>query len=138
MTRRAALRIVAAAAIAGITALMWSDAAIGWSNSIFADLSRSGDGAAAVLEHRPAGDLDLHVVTWGIGASLTAVAMASPRRRLQALAAVLAWSAVVESLQPVFTETRMFQVTDLLGNGIGVALAAAGSAVAQLRVRTRH
>jgi len=135
VTPRHALKIVAAFAIAAITMLMWSDSAVGWFHAFLSNVKRTGSEAATVLRHRPQGDLDLHVAMWGVGASLMVASIAASWRRYVALVGLLTWSVVVESLQPVFTEVRMFQVTDLLGNAIGVSLVAAGVAVVHARAR---
>lgn len=135
MTRRAAVRAAAVAVVLAVTAVMWSDEAIGWSNSIFEGLSGAGEGASTVLEHRPKGDLDLHLASWGLVGALWSASFRSRRARWWVLAAVLAWSATVESLQPAFTEIRTFQPTDLLGNALGVALAAAATGLVHVRRR---
>lgn len=135
MNLRAVVRVAAVVAVTAVTAVMWSDEAIGWSNSIIEDIRGSGAGAATVLEHRPRGDLDLHVTSWALVGALSAASFRVRRARWVALGTVLAWSAAVESLQPVFTEIRTFQPTDLLGNALGVALAAVATALVHARRR---
>ena len=136
MTFRAAVRAAAVLAIVVITAVMWSDEAIGWSNSLIEGLSGTGEGASTVLQHRPKGDLDLHLASWALVGALSAASFRERRFRWWSLAVVLAWSASVESLQPVFTEIRTFQPTDLLGNALGVAVAAVGTGLVHMRNRT--
>jgi hypothetical protein len=134
---RAAVRAAAVVTIVAVTAVMWSDEAIGWSNSIIEDLRGAGEGAATVLEHRPKGDLDLHVSSWALVGALSAASFRGRRARWAALAAVLAWSATVESLQPVFTQIRTFQRGDLVGNALGVALVAVATGLVHMRTRRR-
>jgi hypothetical protein len=38
------------------------------------------------------------------------------------LCVLFVWSAVVETLQPVFTDVRSRQVADYVGNAIGIAV----------------
>lgn len=136
MTFRTLVRASALVVIVVVTAVMWSDEAIGWSNSIIEGLSGSGRGASTVLERRPKGDVDLHLASWALVGALWAASFHSRSARWWALAAVLAWSALVESLQPVFTEIRTFQPPDLLGNALGVAVAAVGTGLVHMRGRT--
>lgn len=130
MVRAAALVVVVV-----VTVVMWSDEAVGWSNSMIEVLSGSGHGRSTVLEHRPQGDLDLHVVSWALVGALWASSFRSRRARWWVLAAVAAWSATVESLQPVFTEIRTLQPTDLLGNALGVGVVAVAMGFVHARRR---
>jgi hypothetical protein len=136
VTFRAAVRAAAVLAIVVITAVMWSDEAIGWSNSLIEGLSDTGEGASTVLQHRPKGDLDLHLASWALVGALFAASFRERRFRWWSLVGVLVWSASVEALQPVFTEIRTFQPTDLLGNALGVAVAAVGTGLVHMRNRT--
>lgn len=135
MTSRTVARAAALVVTVLVTAVMWSDEAIGWSNTIIEGLSGTGQGASTVLEHRPQGDLDLHVVSWALVSALWAVSFRSRRARWWALAAVVAWSATVESLQQAFTEIRIFQPTDLLGNVLGVGVVAVAMGLVHARRR---
>lgn len=120
MTARTSIRAAALMAVLAVTAVMWSDQAIGWSTSIIDGIGATGSGASAVLAHRPEGDLDLHVALWGLVGALVAASAASWRSRWRVLAALMGWSVVVESLQPVVTDHRMFQLGDLAGNAVGI------------------
>ena len=135
MTSRTLVRAAALVAIVVVTVVMWSDEAVGWSNSIIEGLSGTGQGASTVLEHRPQGDLDLHVASWALVGALWASSFRSRRARWWVLAAVVAWSAAVESLQPAFTEIRTFQRTDLLGNALGVGVVAVAMGLVHMRRR---
>lgn len=135
MTSRTLVRATALVVIVVVTVVMWSDEAVGWSNSIIEGLSGTGQGASTVLEHRPQGDLDLHVVSWALVGALWASSFRSRRVRWWALAGVAAWSATVESLQPVFTEIRTFQPTDLLGNALGIGVVAVAMGLVHARRR---
>ena len=135
MTSRTPVRATALVVTVLVTAVMWSDEAIGWSNSIIDGLGGTGQGASTVLERRPKGDLDLHLASWALVAALWAASCRSRRVRWWVLAAVLAWSAAVESLQPVFTEIRTFQRTDLVGNALGVGVVAVAMGLVHARRR---
>lgn len=135
MTFRTLVRAGALVVIVVVTAVMWSDEAIGWSNSIIDGLGGTGQGASTVLERRPKGDLDLHLASWALVSALWAASCRSRRVRWWVLAAVLAWSAAVESLQPVFTEIRTFQRTDLVGNALGVGVVAVAMGLVHARRR---
>jgi hypothetical protein len=135
VTFRTLVRAAALVVIVVVTAVMWSDEAIGWSNSIIDGLGGTGQGASTVLERRPKGDLDLHLASWALVAALWAASCRSRRVRWWVLAAVLAWSATVESLQPVFTEIRTFQRTDLVGNALGVGVVAVAMGLVHARRR---
>ena len=128
-------RTVAFALLAVVTALMWSDTVIEWWQSILEFFLRVNESVTeSVLETRPGNDMDLHVLVW---ASTGAVFVWAFRNKWwPALLAVFAWSALVETLQPVFTETRSRQVADYAGNAIGVAITAVSIALIN-RVRRK-
>jgi hypothetical protein len=107
-------RLVAFVVLAVVTAFMWSDIVIEWWQSILDFfLSVNEDVTESVLESRPGNDADLHVFTWAFRS-----------RRLVVLALLIVWSALVETMQPVFTDIRSRQVADYMGNAIGIALVA--------------
>lgn len=114
---------------------MWSDTVIGWWQSILEFFLRVNESVTeTVLETRPGNDMDLHVLVW---ASTSAVFVWAFRNKWRSvLLAVFAWSALVETLQPVFTEVRSRQVADYAGNAIGVAVTALLFALVD-RVRCR-
>lgn len=116
-------RLVAFVVLAVVTAFMWSDIVIEWWQSILDFfLSVNEDVTESVLESRPGNDADLHVLVWAaVGGVFT---WAFKSRWLVVLALLLVWSALVETLQPVFTDIRSRQVADYVGNAIGIALVA--------------
>lgn len=102
---------------------MWSDIVIEWWQSILDFfLSVNEDVTESVLESRPGNDADLHVLVWAAVGGVFTWAFRS--RRLVVLALLIVWSALVETMQPVFTDIRSRQVADYMGNAIGIALVA--------------
>ena len=124
-------RIAAFTFLAVVTALMWSDLVIGWWQSTIEFFLRvNEDVTESVLESRPGNDADLHVLAWAaIG---VVFAWAYRARWPAALAALFVWSALVETLQPVFTDIRSRQVADYVGNLIGISTVAVVLAVVGL------
>jgi hypothetical protein len=116
-------RLVAFVVLAVVTAFMWSDIVIEWWQSILDFfLSVNEDVTESVLESRPGNDADLHVLVWAAVGGVFTWAFRS--RRLVVLALLIVWSALVETMQPVFTDIRSRQVADYMGNAIGIALVA--------------
>lgn len=116
-------RLVAFVVLAVVTAFMWSDAVIEWWQSILDFfLSVNEDVTESVLESRPGNDADLHVLVWAAVGGVFTWAFRS--RRLVVLALLIVWSALVETMQPVFTDIRSRQVADYMGNAVGIALVA--------------
>lgn len=102
---------------------MWSDIVIEWWQSILDFfLSVNEDVTESVLESRPGNDADLHVLVWAAVGGVFTWAFRS--RRLVVLALLIVWSALVETMQPVFTDIRSRQVADYMGNAVGIALVA--------------
>ena len=115
---------------------MWSDTAIQWWSDIVAFALRvNEDATTSVMESRPSGDADLHAVVWGASAVLLAYSFTKFRQRVISLAALLAWTIAVEISQPLFTELRSRQLTDLVGNALGVGFIVAVVFVQQARNR---
>ena len=105
---------------------MWSDTAIQWWSDIVTFALRvNEDATTSVMESRPSGDADLHAVVWGASAVLLAYSFTKFRQRVISLAALLAWTIAVEISQPLFTELRSRQLTDLVGNALGVGVVTA-------------
>ena len=129
--------VFAGVAVIAVTALMWSDTAISWWTNIIEFALRINKSATSgLLEHRPAGDGDLHALAWGACALLVASAVHAVIIR-RALALLFMWTVFVELAQPWFTELRSRQDTDLIGNCVGVLLVFMGSEVIS-KVRARH
>lgn len=106
-----------------VTALMWSDLVVEWWQSVLEWLLAANESATqSVLDARPASDMDLHIVVWATVAWAMAMAFAAARWRV--LVFVGAWSLVVETLQPVFTDIRARQMLDYAGNLFGVGAVA--------------
>lgn len=113
--------VLAASAIVGTTSLMWSDIAISWWSYIVSFFMRVNyEATTSVMNSRQNGDADLHAVVWGITAVVVLVACSSRAQRLRAIVFLGLWSVFVEFSQPWFTELRSRQVTDLIGNAIGL------------------
>jgi hypothetical protein len=130
------LRVVAFLVIGLATALMWSDTAIQWWSEIIAFALRvNEDATTSVMDSRPSGDADAHAVIWGASAALLAFSFTKSRHRMFSLVALLGWTIAVEIGQPLFTELRSRQLTDLVGNAIGVGFVAAVVFVQQARSR---
>jgi hypothetical protein len=120
MQRSATRVVIAVCAIVSATALMWSDTAITWwSNIIEFALRVNTSATTGVLDHRPPGDADLHAMVWGTCACLLAYAVRAIYVR-RALMLLFTWTVFVELVQPWFTQLRTRQVTDLIGNCVGV------------------
>ena len=115
---------------------MWSDTAIQWWSDIVAFALRVNENAtSSVMDNRPSGDADAHAVIWGASASLLAFSFTKFRYRMISLAALLGWTIAVEIGQPLFTELRSRQLTDLVGNALGVGFIVAVVFVQQARNR---
>jgi hypothetical protein len=131
---RRRLRVVALIAIVAATALMWSDTAIEWWSDIVSFALRvNQDATTSVMNSRPSGDADLHAVVWGTSAAILAVSCSGFRARIFSLAALASWTIAVEIAQPWFTELRSRQLTDLVGNVVGVGFIAVVVLVQQVR-----
>ena len=112
-------RVLAFTLLAVVTAFMWSDSVIDWWQTALDFFLRMNEGVTeSVLETRPGNDVDLHVLVWATTSLVFAWAFRS--KWIHALFSLLLWSAVVETLQPVFTEIRSRQLADYVGNAIGV------------------
>jgi len=115
---------------------MWSDTAIQWWSDIVAFALRVNENAtSSVMDNRPSGDADAHAVMWGVCAALLAFSFTKFRHRMISLAALLGWTIAVEIGQPLFTELRSRQLTDLVGNALGVGFIVAVVFVQQARNR---
>lgn len=124
-SRRVIRRALATAFLILVTVLMWSDAVVDWWQSLLAWLLETNESATqSVLDVRPSGDADLHILVWAMVAWAMAVSFVN--RRWRVLMFVAFWSALVETLQPLFTEIRARQVLDYVGNLVGVTLVAIG------------
>lgn len=136
MQRSATRVVIAVCAIVSATALMWSDTAITWwSNIIEFALRVNTSATTGVLDHRPPGDADLHAMVWGTCAFLLAYAVRAIYVR-RALMLLFTWTVFVELVQPWFTQLRTRQVTDLIGNCVGVlAVLVVAEIIAKARAR---
>lgn len=88
---------------------------------------------SAVMDARPRGDLDLHLVLWATSSGVWWWALRRFSAVISALILLVVWAMVVETLQPWFTEIRDRQFGDYVGNAIGVGLV-----VLALLVRRRY
>ena len=116
-------RAVAVAATVALTVLMWTDSPTHWWSSVLEFLRGTGSTATtSVLDARPSGDLDLHLATWAFVSCVWWWALRSTRPVVQALVILVAWASIVETLQPVFTAIRERQMSDYLGNALGIGI----------------
>jgi len=123
-------------AIVFTTALMWSDTAISrWSGIIEFALRINSTAIQEVLDSRPSGDADLHALVWG--GCAVAVGFAVNWKKLRfAFVTLFGWTVCVEIAQPWFTTMRSRQLSDLLGNCVGImSVFVAAEIVKQVRVR---
>ncbi len=118
-------RIFAVFFLVLVTALMWSDAIVGWWQSTLAWLLEANESVTqSVLDARPASDMDMHIVVWAAVAWAMAASFGPTRWRIFVFVGL--WSLVVESLQPYFTDSRARQALDYVGNLLGVGVVAIG------------
>ena len=68
----------------------------------------------------PQSDFDVHVLIWAVAALLVGLAMWSWASLVVGSAAVLVTSAGLELAQQAYTRSRSVQLTDLMGNTVGV------------------
>ena len=134
--RNRAYNAGAIVAIVSTTVLMWSDTAISWwSNIIEFALRINSTATQEVLDSRPSGDADLHALVWG--GCAVAVGFAVNWQKLRfALITLFGWTVCVEIAQPWFTTMRSRQMSDLLGNSVGIlSVLVVVEIVKQVRVR---
>lgn len=126
--------IVAVGCTALLTMLMWSDSPTAWWSSIIEYFLEANQSATStVLDARPGGDLDIHIVLWFATTLVWWWALRHHQKTMKACLVLLGWASLVETLQPMFTEIRDRQLGDYLGNGIGIGLVVLG-----LFVRRRY
>lgn len=136
MLRNRAYNAGAIVAIVSTTALMWSDTAISWwSNIIEFALRINSTATQEVLDSRPSGDADLHALVWG--GCAVAVGFAVNWQKLRfVLITLFGWTVCVEIAQPWFTTMRSRQMSDLLGNSVGIlSVLVVAEIVKQVRAR---
>ena len=113
---------------------MWSDNAIRWWNNIVKFFLRvNHEATTSVMNNRPTGDADLHAVIWGACAVLVVIAYSTYRMRLLAVLTLALWTLFVEIAQPWFTDLRARQVSDLIGNLVGIGIVVAVVQLARVR-----
>jgi hypothetical protein len=77
----------------------------------------------------PRSDFDVHVLIWGVAALLAGLAAWSWASLFLAEGAVFLASVALEAAQDVYSTSRSVQLSDLMGNAVGV-LAGTGAVVA--------
>ena len=88
-----------------------------------------------MLDSRPSGDADLHALVWAGCAVAVGIALNWQKLRF-ALVALFGWTVCVEIAQPWFTTMRSRQLSDLLGNCVGIlSVLIVAEIVKQVRVR---
>jgi len=122
MARRSRI-VVAVVFTALLTGLMWTDSPTTWWSSIISFFMKSNSSVTStVMEVRPSGDLDLHVVLWAMASCVWWWALRQGTTVLRSLFILAVWAMVVETLQPIFTDIRDRQLGDYIGNAIGIGL----------------
>jgi len=119
-------RAVSAVVVTGLlTALMWTDSPTTWWSSIIEFFMTSNSSVTStVMDVRPSGDLDLHVLLWAMASCVWWWALRQSADVLRSLSFLAGWAMAVETLQPIFTDIRDRQLGDYIGNGIGIGLIA--------------
>jgi len=124
MARRSRI-VVAVVFTALLTGLMWTDSPTTWWSSIISFFMTSNSSVTSkVMDVRPSGDLDLHVLLWAMASCVWWWALRQGTTVLRSLFILAVWAMVVETLQPIFTDIRDRQLGDYIGNGIGIGLIA--------------
>ena len=122
MARRSRI-VVAVVFTALLTGLMWADSPTTWWSSIISFFMKSNSSVTStVMEVRPSGDLDLHVVLWAMASCVWWWALRQSADVLRSLSFLAGWAMAVETLQPMFTDIRDRQLGDYIGNAIGIGL----------------
>lgn len=122
MARRSRI-VVAVVFTALLTGLMWTDSPTTWWSSIIEFFMASNSSiTSTVMDVRPSGDLDLHVVLWAMAGCVWWWALCQSTNVLRSLFILAGWAMVVETLQPIFTDVRDRQLGDYIGNAIGIGL----------------
>jgi len=122
MARRSRI-VVAVVFTALLTGLMWTDSPTTWWSSIISFFMTSNSSVTSkVMDVRPSGDLDLHVVLWAMASCVWWWALRQSADVLRSLSFLAGWAMAVETLQPMFTDIRDRQLGDYIGNAIGVGL----------------
>jgi hypothetical protein len=115
--------VVAVVFTALLTGLMWTDSPTTWWSSIIEFFMASNSSiTSSVIDVRPSGDLDLHVVLWATASCVWWWAFRQSTDVLKSLSFLAVWAMVVETLQPIFTDIRDRQLGDYIGNAIGIGL----------------
>jgi len=122
MARRSRI-VVAVVFTALLTGLMWTDSPTSWWSSIISFFMTSNSSVTSkVMDVRPSGDLDLHVLLWAMASCVWWWALRQGTTVLRSLFILAVWAMVVETLQPIFTDIRDRQLGDYIGNAIGIGL----------------
>ena len=122
MARRSRI-VVAVVFTALLTGLMWADSPTTWWSSIISFFMTSNSSVTSkVMDVRPSGDLDLHVLLWAMASCVWWWALRQGTTVLRSLIILAVWAMVVETLQPIFTDIRDRQLGDYIGNAIGIGL----------------
>ena len=122
MARRSRI-VVAVVFTALLTGLMWTDSPTTWWSSIIRFFMNSNSSVTSkVMDVRPSGDLDLHVLLWAMASCVWWWALRQGTTVLRSLFILAVWAMVVETLQPIFTDIRDRQLGDYIGNAIGIGL----------------
>lgn len=143
---RAAPVVLAAVAFAVNAVLLLSDRAPGFlsrvSARIDAGVSRAAGATGVDVPGRdvpmPRSDFDVHVTIWAVAALLVGLAMWSWSSLLLGNGLVFVASLCFELAQPVFTTSRTVQLSDVMGNVVGVTAGTGAVAAFAVLWRLTH
>ncbi len=107
-------------ALAGALVLM-SDRAPGLLERVSRRIDAGSSRAAQLASQtRPQSDFEIHIVLWAVITIVVGLTMWSNRSVLASAIVVLMTSVVVERAQEALTLSREMQISDVVGNTIGV------------------
>ena len=116
---------IGAVVLAGNTVVLLSDRAPGLLRRLSARLDVSTLTMASAQTtpggRLPESDFTVHVALWALATGLVGLAMGPAWSKVMAAGTVLAYSAVLEVAQGVYTYSRSPQRADMVGNIVGVA-----------------
>ena len=101
--------------------LLMSDRAPGLLSRVSARIDAGSSRAARLAAGtRPQSDFEIHIIVWAVIALLVGLTMWSNRSLVASAIVVLLASVIAERAQAALTTTRELQLSDLVGNTLGV------------------
>ncbi len=114
--------LFATGALVASTVLFLSDRAPGLLRRLSARIDAGSSRTAQIAsEARPRSDFEIHLLVWAAVTVFVGLAMWSSRSLLASAIAVLVLSVAVETAQELLTDTRKFEIADLVANVFGVS-----------------